>query len=936
MRKLLILTFLVLFSAVSLADLSQLPDKAGTDRSEYRHLVLDNGLRVILLSDPDLNKSSAALVVGVGSLMDPEDRPGLAHFLEHMLFLGTEKYPDEAGYTNYLMSHGGYSNAYTAGDHTNYHFEISHQAFEGALDRFSQFFVAPLFDPGFTDREMNAVDSEFEMNLQNDARREWQMFGTMVRADHPQHQFSTGNLGTLKGIERAEFLTFYDRYYSANQMALAMTSNAGLDQMEGWARQYFSAIKNKNRAAVDYSDALMDPARPPGVVLMEPVKDRRVLDITFPTPGTRALYRSKPDELIGFLLGYQGEGSLLSRLKQQGLATGLRGDGYQATKDYSLFSIQVELTPAGAEHWQQVMRETFAFIELLRQSPYPEYLFRERATAARLDELYSDKGEGAERAVTLARDALFFPLNEAERVPYLWEEASPESYFRILGALRPDNMVALLEFKGAPTDQQEPYFGIRYGFQALEPDLLAALQSPVRLAGVSLPPPNPFIPTNVDQLPPQPVKLIDEPGLALYYAQDTTFERPQVSYQIRIRQPVTMGVLREVVLRDFYVSVMNEMLNEELYTASVAGLDARLADSPQGIRIGISGYNQSADILLESVLTKMAAPDLPVQRFEALKERKLRGWKNAEFADAYVQAFDLESQYFFEQYFGPQERLAAAQDVDLDVVKRFAGDLFKQGNVEMVAYGNVSQQEATRAARRVVTLLGLKPVPAARVYETRTLVLEPGNPVLAANVLAVNNSVYSQAFLLGAATPANRAIAMLLKNYLEEPYYSEMRTRQQLGYIVWSFPREQEGRLYSQFLVQSADYPADELMRRSDAFLASLPALFDKLPDEQIEVLRAGVRAELEKKDKSIAERAGRYFLLAYERDADWKRSVDTLAALEKLTRDDLRAALQRLASGDSPQFTTLSMAKQHAAAIDAVSRSFSDVAAWKRQQRYQ
>ena len=189
MRKLLILVFLVLFSAVSLADLSQLPDKAGTDRSEYRHLVLDNGLRVILLSDPDLNKSSAALVVGVGSLMDPEDRPGLAHFLEHMLFLGTEKYPDEAGYTNYLMSHGGYSNAYTAGDHTNYHFEISHQAFEGALDRFSQFFVAPLFDPGFTDREMNAVDSEFEMNLQNDARREWQMFGTMVRADHPQHQF---------------------------------------------------------------------------------------------------------------------------------------------------------------------------------------------------------------------------------------------------------------------------------------------------------------------------------------------------------------------------------------------------------------------------------------------------------------------------------------------------------------------------------------------------------------------------------------------------------------------------------------------------------------------------------------------------------------------------------------------------------------------------
>ncbi len=117
--------------------------RAPNDESEYRHFTLDNGLRVILLSDPKLNKSSAALAVGVGSLSDPPDRQGLAHFLEHMLFLGTEKYPDVSDYGNYLRSNGGYNNAYTAGDHTNFHFEIRHEAFEGALDRLSQFFIAP-------------------------------------------------------------------------------------------------------------------------------------------------------------------------------------------------------------------------------------------------------------------------------------------------------------------------------------------------------------------------------------------------------------------------------------------------------------------------------------------------------------------------------------------------------------------------------------------------------------------------------------------------------------------------------------------------------------------------------------------------------------------------------------------------------------------------
>jgi insulysin len=936
MRKLLLLVFLALFSVASHADLSQLPAKASTDRSEYRHLVLDNGLRVILLSDPDLNKSSAAMVIGVGSLMDPKDRPGLAHFLEHMLFLGTEKFPDEADYGNYLQSHGGYSNAYTSGDHTNYHFEINNQAFDGALDRFSQFFIAPLFDPKFTDREMNAVDSEFEKNLENDDWREQEMFRTMVSAGHPEHHFSIGNLDTLKGVKRSEFLAFYDRYYSADQMALAMASTASLDQMETWARQYFSGIRNNNRPDLDYSTALIDPARAPGVVMVEPIKDRRVLDINFPTPGTRALYRSKPDELIGFLLGYEGEGSLLSRLKQQGLATGLSGGAYQATKDYSLFSVHIELTPAGVEKWQDVLQETFAYIETLRESPYPEYLFKERATAARLEELYADKGEGADRAVELARDAWYYPLNDAERARYLWQDPAPGPYFGLLAALRPDNMIALLEFKGAPTDQKEPRFGVKYSVQPLAPALLATLQKPGKLEGAGLPPPNPFIPTSVKLLPPQPVKLIDEPGLTLYYGQDMTFERPQVAYQIRIRQPQAMGELRQAVLRDFYVSVMNEMLNEELYTASVAGLDAKLIDSPKGIGISVSGYDQSADTLLQSMLSRMTAPDLPVERFAALKERKLREWANARLADAYVQDFQFENAYLVQHYYRPEDRLQAAQDIDLDAVKRFAGELFSQGNVEMVAYGNLTQQDATAVARQVEKQLGLKPVPADKVYDTRILDLQPGKPLVAAEVLAVNNSVYSQGFLLGQSTPKNRALAMMLKNYLQEPYYSAMRTRQQLGYIVWSFPREQEKNLYTQFLIQSADYPADELMRRSETFLATLPGQFDAVPDEQIEVLRAGVKAQLEEKDKSIAERAGRYFRIAFERDADWNWTDETMAALATLTRADLRAALQALGSKETPQFTTLLMARQHAAALDSVSRSFTDLAAWKRQQSYQ
>ncbi|NJN53086.1 MAG: peptidase M16, partial [Gammaproteobacteria bacterium] len=86
----LLLLSVLLVSACSTVDVRKSPND---DRS-YEYLVLDNGLKVLLVSDPSADKSAAALAVFRGSFDDPPGRGGLAHFLEHMLFLGTEKYPE--------------------------------------------------------------------------------------------------------------------------------------------------------------------------------------------------------------------------------------------------------------------------------------------------------------------------------------------------------------------------------------------------------------------------------------------------------------------------------------------------------------------------------------------------------------------------------------------------------------------------------------------------------------------------------------------------------------------------------------------------------------------------------------------------------------------------------------------------------------------------
>ena len=140
-----------------------------------------------------LEQAAAALAVGVGSFCDPADVQGLSHYLEHMLFMGSEKYPDENEYDSFLARHGGSSNAFTEmvsslwhpdtalsvtqwmmpprmqfdaysgcwQEYTNYHFDVKPEKLHGALDRFAQFFVEPLCKAEALEREVQAVNNEF-------------------------------------------------------------------------------------------------------------------------------------------------------------------------------------------------------------------------------------------------------------------------------------------------------------------------------------------------------------------------------------------------------------------------------------------------------------------------------------------------------------------------------------------------------------------------------------------------------------------------------------------------------------------------------------------------------------------------------------------------------------------------------------------------------
>lgn len=516
------------------------------DDRTYHTYTLSNGLRVLLVSDPRSLEAAAAMDVHVGATSDPPTVRGIAHFCEHMLFLGTKKFPQEDSFEAFLSANGGSSNAYTDSLDTVYYFdmEIENDAkFAEGLVRFGSFFSAPLFTEGATGRELNAIDSENAKNLQSDTFRYFQLSKARANPDHPFSKFFTGNKKTLlddtiaQGIDlRQQLLDFYSRYYSSNLMTLAVIGPQSIDTLQKMVSDAFGDIPNRH---VDKPEQAWSNVVPFGVensvipafqhvVEIVPVQDLRQVTITWPIVYQSDQDRinsllTKPSIYVGHLLGHEGPRSLLSYLKSKGWANTVAAGNEDQLSNFESFEVVVGLTPQGLTALNDVIEAVFAFIRLLRDRSIPSYVFEE---VLQLDELqwrFMSKGNVGNYVQSLSsamqkyppilyvagprRLALdgfdsYGPISEHARTGFTSREQFEQTRSevdRFVNALTVDHaMFSVLSktFEGQ-TDSKEQWYGTDYRVRALAPSTLDRWRNSAqaRSMKVDFPRPNPFIPS---------------------------------------------------------------------------------------------------------------------------------------------------------------------------------------------------------------------------------------------------------------------------------------------------------------------------------------------------------------------------------------------------------------------------------------------------------
>ena len=482
-------------------------ERSPADTRDYRAVVLDNGLEALVVSDPDTDKAAAALSVKVGSGNDPAGRPGLAHFLEHMLFLGTGKYPDPGEYGRFLAEHGGSGNATTSLARTSYFFDVDAAHLEGALDRFAQFFLSPRLDREYVERERQVVHSEYVSRRRDDRLRSFAAWRQALDPRHPLARFLVGNAQTLAdrpGADvRDELVAFHRTRYSSHLMKLVVVGREPLDVLERRVRALFAAVPRRDFEPPRITVPLFREGLLPARLDVEPVREIRTISLTFPIPPLRPHYRAHPLALVSHLLGHEGRGSLLSALKARGWAEGLSAGPGIGHEDFATFGVTIQATEAGLAHRDEVVASVFAYLDLIRERGIEARYHEELARMARIGFRFMEEAEPRSHAVSLASALHVYPVREVLTAPWRFDAFDPELERRFLAALVPDRVLVGVTAKGVATDAVAPFYDTPYRLSPVPPQTVARWRDPAPDDAFALPGPNPFVPGDLALIDPR-------------------------------------------------------------------------------------------------------------------------------------------------------------------------------------------------------------------------------------------------------------------------------------------------------------------------------------------------------------------------------------------------------------------------------------------------
>ena len=760
------------------------------------------------------------------------------------------------------------------------------------------------------------MDSENKKNLQSDNWRLSQLSKSLSNPKHPYHHFSTGNLQTLRdeprkrGVKiRAEFIAFHDKHYSANRMKLVVLGREPLDQLEEWVVDLFSNVLNK-----DLPQNRWDQVQPYSQeealiqVFAKPVMDSRMLEIYFPYQDEEQMYKTHPSRYLSHLIGHEGPGSILSHIKAKGWANGLSAGAMPICPGSAVFSISIRLTADGLKEYQKVVEVVFLYISLLQQTTPQQWIVEEIKGMAEVDFRFKQKTPASSFTSKLSSQMQKpLPREWLLSGPRLIREFDAEAIRKALSYLRTDNYRLTIVSKDFPGDwdQKERWYGTHYRTERIPFEFEEAVHragqstSEERPSELHLPHKNEFIPTRLSvekrdvTEPAKAPKLIrNDEGFRTWWKKDDQFWVPKAKVNVIIRNPLVAITPANAVKTTMFCELVNDVLEEYSYDASISGLEYRLQRNSLGLELGFSGYNDKLSVLLEKVLVSMRDLEVKPDRFNIIKERVLRSYRNWDYQQPYRQVGDylrwlgLAKGWINKNF---QEELPYITPGDISL---FYPQLLRQVHVEVQVHGNLYKEDALRITDLIESVLKPRPLPMSQWNVRRNLLLPKGSDFTYNRTLDdpanVNHCIEYYLFVGSRADMELRAKLLLLGQLTDEQGFDQLRTKEQLGYIVFTGATFGATTMGYRVIIQSERSPKF-LEERINAFLVLFADKLANMSEKDFENHKKSLINKRLETSKNLDEENARYWAYICNEYYNFTQFETDVAHLKTLSILDMK-----------------------------------------------
>ncbi|XP_042887210.1 nardilysin-like isoform X2 [Penaeus japonicus] len=968
--------------------LLQAPTKSPFDKKEYRVIRLGNGLRALLISDlskkmsaedneddddepEDLGEeeeedseegsdeeeesegdeeeeeleeeegegrssgkgnqdttkylAAAALSVNVGSFEDPFEIPGLMHFLEHMVFMGSEKYPKENAFDYYIKKHGGRDNAHTDMEHTTFYFEVQERFLNEGLDRFAQFFIQPLMKVETMTREREAVHSEFQMAVPEDSYRTQQLFATLASDGHPMGKFTWGNESTLNvGIPDEELHKKLHelrlRYYSAHYMTLAVQARLSLDTLQEYVTSIFSQIPNNGLPCPSYKhlEFPFPVEKFHRLYRIIPMKEYHSVEINWALPSYLKHYKTKPLHYISHLLGHEGKGSILSYLKKKvwavGLYSGNDGSGFEHNTTYAVMSISVELTDEGFKNLDEVLLVVFQYLYMIQQTGPVERIFREIQQTEKLNFDYAEEETAIDNVENLSEGMRMFEPEDYLTGDSLLFEYDPEVIKNCLQQLVPEKCNIMISSKSYEGQDvcclTEDWFGTKYSVEDIPQEWVKEWSKPPENPHLFIPAANEFIPDNFDLLDVEegtttyPRILQKDDWGELLYKQDQKFKLPRTYCYIYFLSDLLLQSPRAAALLDLYLNLFQQHLMEDIYPANMAQYHYTINATERGLVFKINGFSQKLPQMLKLLLHHMDTFEehLDEKSFQEIRQQQLKSYHNAIIKPENMKK-NIRLSIVQLVHWTPYEKMKAIMDVtSKDLLEDFVYKIYPTCHIRMLVQGNTSSSEALDMYNLVKSRkvkLGKQDLPP--FPEMRTMQLLQGCWIArlkAVNPADTNTSVINY-YQGKEGTLMTEVLHEFIQMVMDEPVFDFLRTHEQLGYHVYCTNRNTYGILGISITVntQANKFGVQHVDERIEAFLKEFVNTVRNLSDEELSSLKDTLTSMKQTVDLTLREEVDRNWGEITDGEYLFDRLQKQIELIKDITRDSVAECLENLVS---------------------------------------